>query len=271
MIATAVQLAVSSAGVDDAVNRALYIASLTVLATVPFAFLFGLLRSRLTRAGAVGSLIARLGEGRERRGSLRDALADALGDPTLELAYWLPDRERYVDATGQPFELPGPGSGRAWTAVARDGEPLAAIVHDASLVEERELIDTAGAAAALTLENERLDAELRARVEELSHSRERLVEVGTGGAPRPRAQPPRRRAAAARGARAEPPARAREDRGRPRGRERAARRGDGGAARGDLAELRELARGIHPAVLTDRGLPAALEALAGRAPVAGRA
>ena len=266
MIATAVQLAVSSAGVDDAVNRALYIASLTVLATVPFAFLFGLLRSRLTRAGAVGSLIARLGEGRERRGSLRDALADALGDPTLELVYWLPDRERYVDATGQPFELPGPGSGRAWTAVARDGEPLAAIVHDASLVEERELIDTAGAAAALTLENERLDAELRARVEELSRSRERLVEVGLAerrALERNLHDGAQQRLVAlalslrlARGKIEDDP---------------------GGAsalldeAMGELheatSELRELARGIHPAVLSDRGLPAALEALAGRAPV----
>src|SRR4029453_2455200 len=104
---------------------------------------------------------------RERRAGLREALAEALGDPTLELAYWLPDRERYVDAEGRAVELPAPGSGRAWTAVARDGAPLAAIVHDASLADERELIDAAGAAAALTLENERLDAELRARVEEV--------------------------------------------------------------------------------------------------------
>jgi signal transduction histidine kinase len=266
MIATAVQLAVSSAGVEDAVAQGLYIASLTVLATVPFAFLFGLLRSRLTRAGAVGNLISRLGEGRERRGSLRDALADALGDPTLELGYWLPDRERYVDATGQSFELPGPGSGRAWTAVARDGEPLAAIVHDASLAEERELIDTAGAAAALTLENERLDAELRARVEELSRSRERLVEVGLAerrALERNLHDGAQQRLVAlalslrlARGKIEDDP---------------------GGAsalldeAMGELgeatSELRELARGIHPAVLSDRGLPAALEALAGRAPV----
>jgi signal transduction histidine kinase len=266
MIATAVQLAVSSAGVDDAVNRALYIASLTVLATVPFAFLFGLLRSRLTRAGAVGNLISRLGEGRERRAGLREALAEALGDPTLELAYWLPDRERYVDAEGRAVELPAPGSGRAWTAVAREGEPLAAIVHDPALTEERELIDAAGAAAALTLENERLDAELRARVEELSRSRERLLEVGLAerrALERNLHDGAQQRLVAlalslrlARGKLEEDP-------------------GATGAlldeAMGELAEatseLRELARGIHPAVLSDRGLPAALEALAGRAPV----
>jgi signal transduction histidine kinase len=266
MIATAVQLAVSSAGVDDAVARALYIASLTVLATVPFAFLFGLLRTRLTRAGAVGNLISRLGEGRERRAGLREALAEALGDPTLELAYWLPDRERYVDAEGRAVELPAPGSGRAWTAVARDGAPLAAIVHDASLADERELIDAAGAAAALTLENERLDAELRARVEELSRSRERLIEVGLAerrALERNLHDGAQQRLVAlalslrlARGKLDEDP-------------------GATGAlldeAMGELheatSELRELARGIHPAVLSDRGLPAALEALAGRAPV----
>jgi signal transduction histidine kinase len=266
MIATAVQLAVSSAGVDDAVNRALYIASLTVLATVPFAFLFGLLRSRLTRAGAVGNLVSRLGEGRERRAGLREALAEALGDPTLELAYWLPDRERYVDAEGRAVELPPPGSGRAWTAVARDGEPLAAIMHDASLADERELIDAAGAAAALTLENERLDAELRARVQELSRSRERLIEVGLAerrGLERNLHDGAQQRLVAlalslrlARGKVEEDP--------------------EGASALLEEAmeelaeatsELRELARGIHPAVLSDRGLPAALETLAGRAPV----
>ncbi len=266
MVATAVQLAVSTTGVDNAVSQSFYLVSLTVLATVPFAFLFGLLRSRLTRAGAVGELISRLGEGRERRGSLRDVLADALGDPTLELAYWLPDRERYVDAMGQPVELPGPGSGRVSTAVVREGEPLAAIVHDPALDEDRELVGAAGAAAGLALENERLDAELRARVKELSRSRERLLEVGLA----------ERRALERNlhdGAQQRLVALAlslRLARGKVEE--------DPGAASALLdeameelaeatSELRELARGIHPAVLSDRGLPAALETLAGRAPV----
>jgi signal transduction histidine kinase len=266
MIATAVQLAVGASGAETGVAQALYVASIAVLASVPWAFLFGLRRSRFTRAGAVSELVARLGEGPERRGRLRDALADALGDPTLELAYWIPDREIYVDAEGASVELPRRGSGRAAAAVERDGALLGAIVHDNSLSEERELVSAASAAAALAIENERLDAELRARVEELRRSRERLIEVGLAerrALERNLHDGAQQRLVAlalslrlARGMVDEDP---------------------GGAgemldeAQLELAEataeLRELARGIHPAVLSDRGLSAALEALAGRAPL----
>ena len=69
------------------------------MASVPFAFLIGLLRSRLSRAAAVSDLVARLGEA-DRRQGLRDALAEALGDPSLSLAYWVPEQGRYVDAAG---------------------------------------------------------------------------------------------------------------------------------------------------------------------------
>ena len=109
-------------GVDDAVNRALYIACARRARAVPFAFLFGLLRSRLRARARSSELVAALGEARERRASLRDALADALGDPTLELAYWLPDRARYVDADGpadraaRPRLGPAPGTRSSATA-----------------------------------------------------------------------------------------------------------------------------------------------------------
>jgi signal transduction histidine kinase len=266
LVAEGIALGVEQAGIKHGVVVGVYVAALVVLASVPFAFLFGLLRSRLSRAGAVSDLVARLGEGAGRRRSLRDALADAFGDPTLELAYWLPDRERYVDAEGRAVELPAADGARAWTPVRRDGEPLAAIVHDASLAEERELLDAAGAAAALTLENERLDAELRARVAELSRSRERLIEVGLA----------ERRALERNlhdGAQQRLVALAlslRLARGKVEDDPRSA--SDLlDEAMGELSEatseLRELARGIHPAVLSDRGLPAALAALAGRAPV----
>ncbi|HEV2773753.1 MAG TPA: histidine kinase, partial [Thermoleophilaceae bacterium] len=160
-------------GLSDAVDWA-YLAA---FASVPFAFLAGLLRSRLRRADAVSELVARLGEVR-RLGQLRDALADALGDPSLELAYWLTDQERYVDASGRAVELPAEGSGQVVADIEHEGRRVAAIVHDASLCEEPELVRAAGVAAALSLENERLDAELRARLEELRASRERLVEAG---------------------------------------------------------------------------------------------
>ncbi len=155
----------------------IYLVGLLPLAAIPYAFLIGLMRSRFTRAGAVSELVAQLSATAGRRRGLREALADAFGDPSLVLAYWLPDRGRYVDADGQPVELPQTGD-RAWTPVQRDGEPLAVIVHDAALADEQQLLSAAGAAAGLALENERLHAELRARVEELERSRERLIEVG---------------------------------------------------------------------------------------------
>jgi signal transduction histidine kinase len=266
LVSLGISLSVEQAGPERTIIVAVYIVALVMLASVPFAFLAGLLRSRLSRAGAVSDLVARLGEGAGRRRSLRDALAEAFGDPTLQLAYWLPDRERYVDSEGRPVELPAVGGARSWTPVARDGEPLAAIVYDASLADERELLDAAGAAAALTLENERLDAEVRARVEELSRSRERLIEVGLAerrALERNLHDGAQQRLVAlalslrlARGKLDEDPGATAELLEE---------------AMGELdeatAELRELARGIHPAVLSDRGLPAALEALAGRAPV----
>ena len=64
---------------------------------------------------------------------MREMLAERLGDRSLNIAYWLPEREIFVDERGRPVELPDPGSGRAWTAVEREGKRVAAIVHDAEL------------------------------------------------------------------------------------------------------------------------------------------
>jgi hypothetical protein len=96
-------------------------ARVVALATVPFAFLAGLLRSRVAGAAALSELVARLGG---RGGALRDALADALGDPSLELAYWLPERREWVDAAGADF-APPQIAGRVCTPVERDGRPVA--------------------------------------------------------------------------------------------------------------------------------------------------
>ena len=227
-----------------------------LITAVPFAFLAGLLRSSISRAGALGALMERVGTA-----DVRDALAGALGDPGLELAFWLPARGEYVDADGHRADL----SGRAVTEIEHDGEKVAAIVHDPALLDEPELVRAAGAAAALALHNQRLDAELRARYEELRASRARLVAAGDD-------------------------ARRRIERDLHDGAQqhlvslaltlRLARLAteDGTKAAGfldagidalklGLAELRELARGIHPAVLTERGLEAALHGLAARAPV----
>ncbi|MGH2968613.1 MAG: sensor histidine kinase [Solirubrobacteraceae bacterium] len=234
--------------------------SVVALSTVPLSFLVGLVRTRLART-AVAELMTELGE-TPAPGSLRHALARALGDPSLELAYWLRDGT-YVDPGGHVVALPADGSDRVATAVDRSGRPVAAIVHDASLRDHPELVDAVVAAAGLALENERLQAELRARLEELRASRFRLVE--TADVERRRLERNlhdgaqqrlvalslslalARRELASNGAAIELVDRTRSELAEA------------------LAELRELARGIHPPLLTDGGLKPALEALANRA------
>jgi signal transduction histidine kinase len=231
-----------------------------LLALVPFAFLAGLLRSRLTQATAVSELVARLGQAPDPA-ALRAALADALGDPSLALAYWLPDAERFVDAGGRPMNL----AGRTWTEVELDGRRIGAIVHHPALTDEPDVVRTAGAAAALSIENQRLAADLRARVEDLRRSRARIVEAGD-------AERRRLERDLHDGAQSRLVALAlklRMARTRAEGQPEMAELLDESSAelQASLDELRELARGIHPAVLTDRGLGPALETLATRAPV----
>jgi signal transduction histidine kinase len=236
-----------------------------VLATVPLALELGLLRSRLARS-AVAGLVVELGQTRAP-GKLREALARALHDPSLTLAYWLPEQQRYVDLEGQPVELPRDNDSRvATTLVEREGRRVAAVVHDASLREDAELVEAVCAAAGLALENERLQAELRANLDELRASRVRLVEA---------ADVERRRlerdlhdgtqqrlvsismalGLAASKLRSDPEATSRilDE----------TRKTLGTA----LEELRELSQGIHPGILTERGLGPALQELAYVAPV----
>lgn len=272
--ATATLIALSASAESAhrySLSDALDWAYLTAFASIPFAFLAGLLRSRLHRVQAVSALVERLGRA-PRPGSLRDALSDALGDRSLALAYWLPERQRYVDGAGQAVELPPAGSVRVATVIEQERRRIGAIIHDASLCEEPELVRASGAAAALSLENERLQAELRARVEELRVSRRRLVE--TGDAERRRLERDLHDGAQQRlvslllrlklvrrdAAREGPTS------------ERDARTALCDELEGELvtalSELRALASGILPPVLSDRGLPAALEELADRSPVA---
>jgi signal transduction histidine kinase len=253
-------------GVSEQVTETLGALGLVFFASVPFAFLFGVLRTRVARAGAVYDVLMRLGE-TPSTGNLRDLLADALGDRTLQLVFWLDDREGWVDATGCPAELPRERDpARAATLVELEGRRVGALVHDVSLGEEPELLRSLATAAGFAMENERLQADLRARVEELRRSRARLVEAGTlerrrlernlhdGAQQRLVALSLTMRLA-----------RAKLDKDPEKS--KALLDGATDELELALAELRELARGIHPAVLSDRGLPAALEALAGRSPV----
>jgi signal transduction histidine kinase len=139
---------------------------------LPLALLAGLLRAKLARA-RVGSLVLELE--RTPPQGLRDALARALGDPTLELVFWLPERRAFVDASGGPVELPQDGRARAVTRLEHDGEPVAALIHDPILLEESQLVEAAGAAARLALANARLQAELQAQLLAVRESRARIV------------------------------------------------------------------------------------------------
>jgi PAS domain S-box-containing protein len=143
---------------SEAAAEPLYYVFLVTFALVPVAFLAGVLRSRLARAG-VGDVLLALGRGMP----IRDALAQTLRDPTLDVAYWLPESGRYVSADGKP--IAEESEGRALTLVEHAGRPTAAILHDPTLSDEPELVEAVAAAAGLWLDHERLQAKLRAQIE----------------------------------------------------------------------------------------------------------
>jgi signal transduction histidine kinase len=240
-----------------------WVSVLTFLA-LPLALLANLLRARLARS-AVGTLLVDLRENGDPA-HLRPALARALGDPGLQLAFWVPEYETYADLEGNEVVLPDEGDSIAITVLERtDGSRVAALIHDPSLRAEGDLLPEVAAAAAIALENARLEVELRSRLDELRGSRVRVVEaadterrrlerdlhdgaqrrlvtlsMSLGMLERRLADDPEARKMVAE-AKAE--------------------------AVGSLQDLRELAHGIHPAVLTSHGLEVALESLAASSPV----
>lgn len=132
--------------------------ALVSLALMPLAFLAGVLRTHLARAGIADLAIA-IGNGTP----LRDALAHALGDPSLVLAYWSDQRDAWVDDEGRSLSDPIARSANAATFVEHGGARVAALLHDQTLTEQRELVDAVAATAGLAFEKERLQAELRAQ------------------------------------------------------------------------------------------------------------
>jgi signal transduction histidine kinase len=233
------------------------------LFALPLTLVGGLLRAHWVRAD-VGDLVVELEHAQPQE--LRDALARALRDPTLEVAFWLPETGTYADAAGRPVELPEDGA-RAVTRLDHEGEPLAAIVHDPSLLEEPRLVRAAGAAARLALENAQLQAEMRAQLTQVQESRVRIVtaadeerkrierDLHDGAQQRLAALALQLRTAQRRldSREADPTVEALLE-----------------SAVQELQaaneELRELVRGVYPAILTEDGLAAALESLALRNP-----
>lgn len=260
VLIAATQLASS---LPDAVDPyKLFNAQEVAIGLVPIAYLVGLFRTRMGLVG-VSDLIVELSQGLEA-GRLRDALARALRDPSLELGYWIRDPDGYVDVHGRTVGVVPP-SGRAVTLLERHGRKVAALVHDQALNEDQALLDAVSSAAGLALENERLLVELRAQLEEVKDSRARIVEAGMSE--RRRLERNLHDGAQQRLVTLSLHLRMAQE----------TLHDDPLAAEGMLAgigndlkqaldELRELARGLHPAVLTDRGLAPALHSLAGRSP-----
>jgi signal transduction histidine kinase len=246
--------------------------TLAILGLAPIAFLVGLLNARLART-AVGDLVVKL---REEPADLRPALARALRDPDVALLYWLPQYQSWVDQEGAAAV---PDERRTTRVIRRDGEPIAALVHHPALADEPELLDAVVAATAMVLDNGRLRAELRASLAEVRGSRARVLEVG---------RRERRRlerdlhdgaqqrlvglslrlglleAQLAGEAHEEKSEKSGEAFGEALGEALAEAKQEVAAS---LAELRDIAHGLYPAVLTGHGLAVALESVAGQASV----
>jgi signal transduction histidine kinase len=248
---------VQAVGRDTDIGGAVQIAFIGSFALLPWAFLAGLVRTRFFRVSTVSRLLARLSLD---PGALRDALRSALHDPDLSVAYWLPERAEYVERDGREPDT----EGRVTTEINKRGRRVGALVHAPSVCDAPELLNEAAAAAALAIENGRLEVELRARLEALRASRTRLVEAG---------DQERRRLTRDLHDGAQQRlvslmielrlARRRFDQDPEFSRRLLDSAIDNAAAAVD--DLRDLAAGIHPAVLSQRGLDAALESLATRA------
>jgi signal transduction histidine kinase len=231
------------------------------LCAIAGALLAGLLSPSWQRA-AVTDLVVELGE--SRSGTLRDELARALGDPTLELGYSLQNAGAFVDSEGHPFVLPHSGSERSVTMIEGERGPIAALVHDPAVLDDPGLREAVSSAARLAAANARLQAEVRAQVGELRASRRRILEAGD--------EERRRLELRLReGAQQRLEVLAEQLRGtRLSARSDAAReridRTEAQLAR-TLEELRRLAHGLHPRVLTEAGLAGALASLEEQTPV----
>jgi signal transduction histidine kinase len=205
----------------------------------------------------VADLVVELGEARSD--TLGGELSRALGDPSLEIGYWLADRVVFVDAEGRVLALPAVGSGRSVTIVEREGQPVAVLVHDPAVLEDPGLLEAVTSAARLAASNARLRAEVQARVVELAASRRRILEARDEE--RRRLERRLHQGAEARlGELAGTLRRGRRSASHERTRQQIARAED--QLIRTLEELRRLAHGLHPRILSEHGLQGALATLA---------
>jgi signal transduction histidine kinase len=235
----------------DTMNR-------VVLLLVPLGIAGGVIWSRLGRTDASDLVVELRTEGPT---SMRERLARTLGDPTLDIAYRLDDG-RYVDASGEPLALPE-GPARAVTVVTARGEEVAALIHDPALLDEPALVESVRATAGLVFDNERLAAEVRAQLAEVRASRTRLV--AATDAERRRIERNLHDGAQQRLVALSVALGLAATRGHAAASDVLSRAQD--ELEHAIGELRELARGIHPTLLREDGLEAAIDALARRTPI----
>ena len=152
-------------------------AQLIVVAGVPVAFALGVLRGGFARTHELEELAAWLSAPKETRVDLTSALAGVLGDPFLQLVFWVPERRTYVNSAGVWADLPDPGAARSSVRIELSGELIGAVIYDSELIADPELVRTAARLVALGVDRERLTAALRATEQSLRRSRERLVET----------------------------------------------------------------------------------------------
>jgi signal transduction histidine kinase len=247
-------------GMEVLTDGALGILALT---TLPAGFAVGLLRSRLGRS-RVGDLVVELGEA-QAPGRVRDTLANILRDPSLRIAYRRPSSAAYVDEAGRPISIDA--TAQAVIPIERAGEQIAALLHDPAVSGDPDLLRSAVAATRLAVENERLAAEVRAQLEEVRASRVRIVEAGD--VERRRVERNLHDGAQQRLLTLSLGIRRLRDQ-LPEGTDPSVRpRLDDlvDQLQQGIDELRELARGIHPAILSEQGIAGAVASLADRSTV----
>jgi signal transduction histidine kinase len=159
------------AGDASGISLVLYEVTLCLLAG---GLLAGLLAAPWQRI-LVADLVVELGEAHSD--TLRGELSRALGDPSLEIGYWLPDRGAYVDTDGRALTLPGPDSNRSMTVLEHGGQPVAALIHDPAVLDDPGLVEAVSSAAQLATANAQLRAEVQTQLEDLAASRSRILEA----------------------------------------------------------------------------------------------
>ncbi|MFL5686217.1 MAG: sensor histidine kinase [Chloroflexota bacterium] len=232
---------------------------------VAIALMIGVLRDDAAK-GRIADLVVRL-DGLPPLPVLQASLRDALGDPSLEVYRWEAASASFLDAAGRRATPPVDGAARAVLTIGHADAPELVIAHDPTLRDDPGLVSAAAAAVRLAVENERLQAEVRAQLDAVTASRARIVEAQDDE--RRRIERDLHDGAQQRlvslqlslqmlrrdlGPDADPAAVA----------ELEAASAEAAAA---IADIRELARGVHPAILTESGLGAALGSLADRSPL----